>query len=85
MIQLSLEGNLSESYQILQNISNMGYSAADISQVIYLIVKKEELEEETRLLILKEIGLLNLNISEGVDSILQIGGFLSKMYNSNFK
>ena len=39
----------------------------------------------TRLLILKEVSLLNLNISEGIDSLLQIGGFLSKMYQTTFK
>lgn len=64
----------------LEALWNSGYSASDIIGTIFRVTKAHKsLEEGLLLEFIREIGLTHMRIAEGVDSLLQLLGLVSRM------
>lgn len=95
MLTLCVEGQLDKSYHILKSLWDKGYSAHDIITNIFRVCKNHQMAEYLKLeyikvsenmrvfmecmLLLQEIGLTHMKISEGVESLLQLSGLLARL------
>lgn len=74
---------LEESMKILAHLWKLGYSADDIINVIFRVTKAAQLPEFLKLEYVKLIGLTHANISQGLNSLLQLNALLAKMTKLN--
>jgi replication factor C subunit 2/4 len=58
---------------------NSGYSTLDIVNTILNECRNCDIKEETKFLFIKEIGDAYYNMTNGIDSIIQLTGLISKM------
>lgn len=71
-----------ESMNLINDISSMGFSNTDIVNTLLQIIKKYPFKsEKNRLLLIKELGITNIRLINGVDSKLQLFGMLVRMCN----
>ena len=55
-----------------------GYAAIDIITTLFRVCKNADIADRKKLVFIKEIGFTHMRISDGVDSLLQINGLLSR-------
>jgi replication factor C subunit 2/4 len=82
LILKCIDKNVNEACKEITNIYQMGYSATDIIGTIYNVSKSLEIPDNIKLYILKEIGFIQLRISEGLNTLCQLVsliGYLSKV------
>ena len=76
--------NFTNALEILKELNNSGYSPNDIlSTMINMIFENYEvdLDEETKINFLEELGKANLRFNEGSESFLQLVGCIAKILN----
>lgn len=75
------EKNLRSALGILTGLLQAGHSPSDIVGSLFRFVRrKSDLEEKVKLLMLKEVGLTQMSITQGYSSQLQLDGLLSRIY-----
>ncbi|EDV22474.1 uncharacterized protein TRIADDRAFT_28707, partial [Trichoplax adhaerens] len=85
MIQASIECNIDEAYKVLSHLWQLGYSPIDIITNIFRVCKNYDMPEYLKLEFIKEIGFTHMRIVEGIDSLLQLSGLLSRMCIKSLK
>ena len=64
----------------LTKLHNLGYSASDIIGTVFKVTKAHEtLPEGVKLEFLREIGFTHMRISNGVNTLLQLLGLVSRL------
>ncbi|EMD41875.1 hypothetical protein CERSUDRAFT_102269 [Gelatoporia subvermispora B] len=86
MIGACLKGNIDGAMEKLNELWDQGYSAVDIVVTIFRVVKTyDEIPEYTKLEYIKEIGFTHMRILEGVGTLVQLGGLMSRLCKMNMK
>ncbi|KAI7955242.1 hypothetical protein MJO28_005642 [Puccinia striiformis f. sp. tritici] len=74
------QGDLDQALDQLQHLWVQGYSALDIVGTLLKVVKgMDRLSEFLKLEFIKEIGFTHMRILEGVSTLVQLGGLLSRL------
>ncbi|KAF9924728.1 replication factor C subunit 4 [Linnemannia zychae] len=90
IIASCLQVNVDNALQGIHQLWRQGYSAVDIITTLFRVVKfYDGMPEYMKLDYIKEIGLTHMKILEGVTSLVQLGGLISRlcklsMDSSNF-
>lgn len=77
IIESCLKNNLDEAEKCLQHLYNLGYCTEDIVSSMFRVVKTFKMPEYTKLEYLKQIGIAQIRIVQGVNSMLQMKGLIS--------
>jgi replication factor C subunit 2/4 len=73
-------GDTKAAVDRLRELFQRGYSASDVIGTIFKVTKSlESLPEPLKLEYLREIGFVQLRVSDGVDSMLQMLGLVARM------
>jgi replication factor C subunit 2/4 len=74
------QGNLHKALENLNKLWNSGYAASDIIGTIFKVTKSHPtLPEGKKLEFLRQIGFTHMKISNGVNSLLQLVGLISRL------
>jgi replication factor C subunit 2/4 len=66
---------------VLNGLEKRGHSASDIVQSLFRTVRRDSgFDEKMKLYVLKEIGLMQMAMSQGMTSALQLDGLLARVY-----
>lgn len=79
MFRLCLASNIDEAYAIISDLFHLGYSPEDIISNVFRICKTYPLPEHLKLEFIKEIGVTQMRICQGVNSLVQFSGLLARM------
>ena len=79
LLKLCFDKTFDEAHQIITKLITDGYSSLDIIQLIFLMVKDDNLDSEIKLKILSEIGNTQLCLVQGGDSYLQLMALISRI------
>lgn len=80
MLVLANNGDIDEALRCLNGLWDKGYSAIDIVTTSFRVIKSlDEISEDRRLDIIREIGITHMRVLEGVATYLQIAGLLSRV------
>ncbi len=79
LLKLCFDKKFDEAHQIITKLITDGYSSLDIIQLIFLMVKDDNLDSEIKLKILSEIGNTQLCLVQGGDSYLQLMALISRI------
>ncbi|KAK9897077.1 P-loop containing nucleoside triphosphate hydrolase protein [Cystobasidium minutum MCA 4210] len=86
MISACEKGDIDNAMDALGELWAQGYSAVDIVSTIFRVVKNNETMPEYRKLeFIKEIGFTHMRILEGVSTVVQLGGLLSRLCKLQMK
>jgi len=86
IIRACHKGDIDGSLEKLRDLWDQGYSAVDIITTIFRVVKTfDELPEYSKLEFIKEIGWTHMRILEGVGTLVQLSGLLSRLCKLNMK
>lgn len=73
--------DLRSALVILNGLQTRGHSPADIVQSLFRAARNDaSFNEKMKLMILKEIGLTQMNMTQGMTSALQLDGLLARLY-----
>ena len=78
IIDNCMEQKLEESIKLLGHLWKLGYSADDIINVLFRVVKYATMPEYLKLEYLKLVGLTHARVSQGLNSLLQLNALLAK-------
>lgn len=71
---------------LITTLRDLGYSAHDIISTMFRVTKTiPTLSEHSKLEFIREIGFTHMRILEGVQSLLQLSGCVSKLCKINMK
>ncbi|KAH7101724.1 P-loop containing nucleoside triphosphate hydrolase protein [Auriculariales sp. MPI-PUGE-AT-0066] len=80
------DADIEKAMSLLTNLWTQGYSAVDIVVTIFRVVKSfDEIAEYLKLEYIKEIGFTHMRILEGVGTIVQLGGLISRLCKLSMK
>ncbi|KAG5870654.1 hypothetical protein JTB14_010571 [Gonioctena quinquepunctata] len=79
MLKNCMEGDIRKAYKVIEHLWNLGYAAEDIIKNIFKVCKNMDMEEALKLEFIKEIGLTHQRIVDGLCSLLQMSGLLSRL------
>jgi replication factor C subunit 2/4 len=79
MLQHCVKGNIDEAYKVMAYLWKLGYSADDVIGNIFRVCKNHDMPEYLKLEFIKEIGYTHMRIIQGVRSLLQMAGLLSRL------
>ncbi|KAF8943974.1 replication factor C subunit 4 [Haplosporangium gracile] len=80
IIASCLQVNVDNALQGIHQLWRQGYSAVDIITTLFRVVKfYDGMPEYMKLDYIKEIGLTHMKILEGVTSLVQLGGLISRL------
>jgi replication factor C subunit 2/4 len=79
IIKACVDTNLIKSMNYIHELKNAGYCINDILQTMLTNLKDINIEEDIRINFIKIISECYINVSEGIDSNLQLYGCLSRM------
>jgi len=77
MIECCLKRNLDEALASLANLYSLGYCTEDIVGSLFKVVRSHKMADYTKLEYLKQIGVAQIRIVQGVNSMLQLKGLIS--------
>lgn len=77
IIERCLKRNLKEAEDGLVHLYKLGYCTEDIVSSMFRVVKSFNMPEYTKLEYLKQIGIAQLRVIQGVNSLLQMKGLIS--------
>lgn len=80
-----LENNLAEANAVLLSLYRLGYSPEDLIANIFRICKTYPIPEYLKLEFIKEIGITQMRICQGVNSMLQFSGLLARLCKKTIK
>jgi len=74
------KADLSDALDQLEHLWEQGYSALDIVSTLLKVVKgMDRMSEFMKLEFIKEIGFTHMRVLEGVSTLVQLGGLLSRL------
>jgi replication factor C subunit 2/4 len=74
-------GDLRNALTIMNGLQVRGHSASDIVQSLFRTARRDaQLNEKLKLLILKEIGLTQMGMAQGMSSPLQLDGLIARLF-----
>jgi replication factor C subunit 2/4 len=79
MLDSAVQGDFEAAHQVLAQLWEEGYAAVDIVGSLFRIAKYHECAEETKLELIREIGLCHMRVLEGLDSLLQMSALVAKL------
>ncbi|KAJ2081124.1 replication factor C subunit 4 [Coemansia sp. RSA 988] len=80
MLKDCVDGNVDDAVTCISHLWTQGYSAVDIITAIFRVVKiDQELEEETKLQFIREIGITHMRIVDGLQTLVQLQGLAARM------
>lgn len=65
--------------QVIAKLCKLGYAAEDIVSNVFRVCKRLECEEAARLRLVREAGLTQLRVADGLGSSLQLAAMLARM------
>lgn len=77
IIECCLKLNFDEAEKCLKHLYKLGYCTEDIVSSMFRVVKSYNMPEFTKLEYLKQIGIVQIRIVQGVNSMLQMKGLIS--------
>ncbi|KAH3663987.1 hypothetical protein OGAPHI_004701 [Ogataea philodendri] len=84
MLRLCIKGDLDQGLDILRSLWSKGYSAIDIVSTSFKVLKAMyDIDEESRLRVIKIVGFSHMRVLEGVSTYLQLSCMLAKIYELN--
>lgn len=79
MLKSCVEGDIRKAYKVMEHLWNLGYAAEDIIKNVFKVCKNLEIDESIKLGFIKEIGITHQRIVDGLTTLLQMSGMLSRM------
>ncbi|KAL3269310.1 hypothetical protein HHI36_008383 [Cryptolaemus montrouzieri] len=79
MLKSCSNGDIRKAYKVIEHLWNLGYAAEDIIKNIFKVTKTMDMEESLKLAFIKEIGITHLRIADGLCSLIQMSGLLSRL------
>uniref|UniRef100_U5EV45 Replication factor C subunit 2 n=1 Tax=Corethrella appendiculata TaxID=1370023 RepID=U5EV45_9DIPT len=79
MLEYCIKGDIHKSYKIMAKLWRLGYAAEDIIGNIFRVCKRLNMNEKMKLYFIREIGEAHMKIVDGLNSLLQMSGLLSKL------
>lgn len=77
-------GRTKSAVDLMDQLYRSGYSSSDIIGTMFKVVKaRTDLSEAVKLEYLREIGFTHMRIADGVNSLLQLLGLLSRLCNKS--
>ena len=73
-------GDFRKGIEILHGLEEKGHSASDIVKSFFSNVRRADIDEKLKLSLLKEIGLSQMTVSQGLTSELQLDGLLARLF-----
>ena len=73
-------GDFDKAAKLADGLWNEGYNAFDIVAGFNKVIQNADIPEGAKLKFLKELSLTKMRLVQGVGSLLQMHGFLAKMY-----
>ena len=76
-----LNGNFKEAMDKFDDLFDDGYSCLEIISVFNrLIQESSKIDDKTRIVLLKKISEYKMKLIDGIDSKIQMSGFISEIY-----
>ena len=72
---------MKEARSGITQLWDQGYSASDIIGTLFKVAKDADIPEKNKLEFLKEIGMCQLRIGEGVATLIQLLGLVARLCN----
>lgn len=69
-------------FQIMEHLWNLGYAAEDIIKNVFKVCKNLDVDEPLKLAFIKEIGITHQRIVDGLCTLVQMSGLLSRLCKS---
>jgi replication factor C subunit 2/4 len=79
MLQLCHEGQLRKAIEMLEVLHSDGYASADIVTNMFKLVKNTPIPDGKKANFIREIGMTQLRVTDGCDSLLQLTALLARM------
>ncbi|KAI0224572.1 Replication factor C subunit 2 [Lamellibrachia satsuma] len=79
MLQHCVNADIDAAYKIMAHLWKLGYSPDDIISIVFRVCKTHSMPEYIKLEFIKEIGYTHMRLVEGVQSLLQLSGLLSRL------
>jgi len=79
MLDHCIKGNIDEAYSIMSHLYGLGYAAQDIISSIFRVCRNHSMPEYLMLEFIQEIGLTHMKTVQGMGSLLQMSGLLSRL------
>eukprot|EP00040_Diaphanoeca_grandis_P011766 m.60321 g.60321 ORF g.60321 m.60321 type:complete len:359 (-) comp22828_c0_seq1:248-1324(-) len=82
MIELCQNGKVTDAYDKMKVLFDMGYAPVDIVGTVFQVVKNfssDRMAEWTQLQFIKEIGATHMRILEGQTSLIQLTGLVARL------
>ena len=61
----------------------MGYSPIDIVNTLFEILKNSDLDDNIKMMMIKEVAFTNIRIINGINTLLQLAGLISRLCQLN--
>lgn len=78
IVENCLKHNLEKAEENLEHLYKLGYSTEDLISSMFRVVKTYKMAEYTKLEYLKQIGIMQIRVVQGVNSMLQMKGLISQ-------
>ncbi|KAL0879824.1 hypothetical protein ABMA27_003530 [Loxostege sticticalis] len=79
MLDACVKQDIHAAYKIIAKLCKLGYATEDIVSNIFRVCKTLDAPEDTRLALIREIGLTHMRVADGLSSPLQLAGLLARM------
>ncbi|KAF2904565.1 hypothetical protein ILUMI_01612 [Ignelater luminosus] len=79
MLMNCTRGEIRKAYKIMEHLWNLGYASEDIIKNVFKVCKNLDTDEAIKLAFIKEIGLTHQRIVDGLTTLLQMSGLLSRL------
>lgn len=63
----------------MEHLWSLGYAAEDIIKNIFKVCKNMDMQESLKLTFIKQIGLTHMRIVDGLCSLVQMSGLISRL------
>ncbi|KAG8469510.1 hypothetical protein KFE25_005965 [Diacronema lutheri] len=77
LIDAALDGDFDGAHNVFAQLWDEGYAAIDVVGSLFRIAKYHECTEESKLELIREIGLCHMRVLEGLDSFLQMSALVA--------
>lgn len=84
MLQHCAQGDIHKAYKIMAKLWRLGYAAEDIIGNIFRVCKRLNISEKMKLVFIREIGEAHMKIIDGLNSLLQMSGLLSRLCEASY-
>lgn len=85
MLQHCAQGDIHKAYKIMAKLWRLGYAAEDIIGNIFRVCKRLNISEKMKLIFIREIGEAHMKIIDGLNSLLQMSGLLSRLCEASYE